>query len=66
MSWPIEYGRLEAGEILLLNSDGVSEARDFAGQDFGDARIESTVRGMARGVRSLPSSTSRSALITSP
>ncbi len=48
MSWPVEYGRLEAGEILLLNSDGVSEARDSAGQDFGDARIESTVRAAIR------------------
>jgi serine phosphatase RsbU (regulator of sigma subunit) len=44
MRWPVEQGRLETGEILFLNSDGVSEARDATGRDFGDARIESAVR----------------------
>ena len=44
ISWPVENGRLEAGEILLLHSDGVSEARDSAGQEFGDARIEAAAR----------------------
>jgi serine phosphatase RsbU (regulator of sigma subunit) len=48
IAWPLERGRLEAGEILFLNSDGVSEARDAAGQDFGDARIEASVRAAIR------------------
>ena len=43
-TWPVEQGRLEPGELLLLTSDGVSEARDGTGRDFGDARIEATVR----------------------
>ena len=42
--WPVEQGRLEIGELLLLTSDGVSETRDASDRDFGDARIESTVR----------------------
>jgi serine phosphatase RsbU (regulator of sigma subunit) len=48
VSWPVENGRLEAGEILLLHSDGVSEARDATGQEFGDARIEAAVRAAIR------------------
>ena len=48
ISWPVENGRLEAGETLLLHSDGVSEARDAAGQEFGDARIEAAVRAAIR------------------
>jgi serine phosphatase RsbU (regulator of sigma subunit) len=46
--WPVEQGRLESGEILLLHSDGVSEARDATGQDFGDVRIEAAVRAAIR------------------
>lgn len=44
MTWPVEQGRVEPGEILFLNSDGVAEARDAYGQDFGDARVEAAVR----------------------
>ncbi|HEY3205223.1 MAG TPA: PP2C family protein-serine/threonine phosphatase [Thermoanaerobaculia bacterium] len=44
ISWPAENGRLEPGEILFLHSDGLSEARDASGMEFGDARIEAAVR----------------------
>jgi serine phosphatase RsbU (regulator of sigma subunit) len=47
--WKVEEGRLDPGEFLFLHSDGLSEARNAAGQDFGDARIEAAVRrGAAR------------------
>jgi sigma-B regulation protein RsbU (phosphoserine phosphatase) len=39
LTWPEEHGRLEAGETLLFHSDGLSEARNAAGVDFGDERI---------------------------
>jgi sigma-B regulation protein RsbU (phosphoserine phosphatase) len=47
LSWRVEEGRLEAGEILFLHSDGLSEARNAAGQDFGDSRIEAAIRRAA-------------------
>jgi sigma-B regulation protein RsbU (phosphoserine phosphatase) len=44
ITWdPIEE-RLEPGESLVFCSDGVSEARDAAGDEFGDDRILSTIR----------------------
>jgi hypothetical protein len=44
IAWePIEE-RLEPGESLVFCSDGVSEARDAAGDEFGDERILSTIR----------------------
>ena len=39
LSWEIESGRLEAGETLLLCSDGVTETHDANGNDFGEARV---------------------------
>jgi sigma-B regulation protein RsbU (phosphoserine phosphatase) len=47
LAWPVETGRLAAGELLFLHSDGLSEARNALGQEFGDARIEDAIR---RGV----------------
>jgi sigma-B regulation protein RsbU (phosphoserine phosphatase) len=44
LAWKVEEGRLEPGELLFLHSDGLSEARNAAGQQFGDARIEAAVR----------------------
>jgi phosphoserine phosphatase RsbU/P len=41
--WSVETGTLAPGELLLLASDGLSEARSAAGEEFGDARIESVV-----------------------
>jgi sigma-B regulation protein RsbU (phosphoserine phosphatase) len=43
----VETGRLATGELLFLHSDGLSEARNALGQEFGDARIEDAIR---RGV----------------
>jgi serine phosphatase RsbU (regulator of sigma subunit) len=44
LAWPTAGGRLEPGELLLLHSDGLAEARNAAGEEFGDARIEAAVR----------------------
>jgi serine phosphatase RsbU (regulator of sigma subunit) len=44
LSWKVESGRVEPGETLFFHSDGLSEARDAAGHEFGDARIESLLR----------------------
>ena len=35
---------LSPGELLFLHSDGLSEARNAAGEEFGDARIETAIR----------------------
>lgn len=44
LAWQLEQGRLDPGETLLLYSDGVSEARDKAGREFGDERVEAVAR----------------------
>jgi hypothetical protein len=44
ITWAVEEGRLTAGESLLLHSDGLTEARDRSGREFGDAYVE-TVAG---------------------
>jgi sigma-B regulation protein RsbU (phosphoserine phosphatase) len=44
LAWPAQNGRLEPGECLLLHSDGLSETRNAAGEEFGDGRIEAAVR----------------------
>jgi serine phosphatase RsbU (regulator of sigma subunit) len=46
-SWARHTGRFEPGETLLLHSDGLPEARDASGAEFGDARIEASVRRAA-------------------
>jgi serine phosphatase RsbU (regulator of sigma subunit) len=51
LSWLSESGRLEPSETLFLHSDGLSEARNAAGEEFGDARIEAAIR---RGTRLSP------------
>ena len=53
LTWPAESGRLEPTETLFLHSDGLSEARNAAGEDFGDARVEAALR---RGIRLSPQS----------
>ena len=40
MQWSGIEGRLQRGERLILHSDGLSEARDHAGREFGEALIE--------------------------
>ena len=44
LAWEVARGRLEAGELIFLHSDGLSEARNDAAQEFGDARIEAAIR----------------------
>lgn len=39
--------RLHAGDTLLIYSDGVSEAENARGEDFGEARLEQAVRSVA-------------------
>jgi len=34
---------LEPGDVLVVFSDGVSEATDVAGEEFGDSRIMSCI-----------------------
>jgi sigma-B regulation protein RsbU (phosphoserine phosphatase) len=46
-AWERQTGRIEPGETLLLHSDGLPEARDASGAEFGDARIEASVRHAA-------------------
>ena len=43
-SWPVEQRQLGVGELLLLHSDGLSEARTPSGVEFGDGRIEDALR----------------------
>jgi len=47
LQWETQSGRVERGEALLLHSDGLSEARDASGAEFGDARVESSIRRAA-------------------
>ena len=47
LQWSTESGRVEPGQALLLHSDGLSEARDASGAEFGDARVEFSVRRAA-------------------
>ncbi len=47
LSWEVERGSVEAGQALLLHSDGLSEARDASGAEFGDARVEFSLRRAA-------------------
>jgi len=44
LSWEVERGSIEAGQALLLHSDGLSEARDASGAEFGEVRIELSLR----------------------
>jgi serine phosphatase RsbU (regulator of sigma subunit) len=47
MTWTVETGRLEPGESLFLHSDGLSEARDDSGAEFGDERVEAALKRWA-------------------
>jgi hypothetical protein len=48
LTWPVESGRIEARERLLLYSDGVPETRDVEGREFGDERVEAEVRRVGK------------------
>ena len=47
LTWTVETGRMGPGEALVLHSDGLSEGRSPAGEEFGDARIEALLRQFA-------------------
>ena len=47
LTWTVETGRIEPGGALVLHSDGLSEGRSPAGEEFGDARIEALLRQFA-------------------
>lgn len=38
------YFQLEAGDTLLIYSDGITESQDCAGEEFGHVRLESQLR----------------------
>ena len=44
MSWAVEKAVLAPGETLLLHSDGLIEARNAAEEEFGEERMEATLR----------------------
>jgi serine phosphatase RsbU (regulator of sigma subunit) len=44
LSWPIDESSLEAGESLVLYSDGLTEARNGSEEEFGDDRLEGALR----------------------
>ncbi len=43
LNWPVETGTIEPGETLFLYSDGLSEARNDSGLEYGEGRIEAAV-----------------------
>jgi serine phosphatase RsbU (regulator of sigma subunit) len=47
LTWLVERGRLEPGELLLLASDGVTEAQAPDGAEFGDARLDAAAARLA-------------------
>ena len=47
LTWDVERGRLAAEEMLLLASDGLTEAHDGAGTEYGDARLDAAVARIA-------------------
>jgi serine phosphatase RsbU (regulator of sigma subunit) len=44
LAWPAIGGTIAPGELLVFCSDGLAEARNAEGEEFGDARIASIVR----------------------
>jgi hypothetical protein len=46
LSWEVVSGTVAPGEKLLLHSDGLTESRNAAEQDLGDAHIEIVARRM--------------------
>ena len=43
LDWESVRGCIEAGERLLLHSDGLTEARNRNGREFGDAFVETII-----------------------
>lgn len=44
LAWPIEESSLAPGETLVLYSDGLTEARNAAEEEFGEDRLEGALR----------------------
>jgi phosphoserine phosphatase RsbU/P len=40
---------LGAGDVLMIYSDGITESRDYAGEEFGYARLEAQLRRAQTG-----------------
>lgn len=60
LTWELENGRLEAGELLLLCSDGVTEAHDATGNEFGEARVTAPLpRVVSRPVEEIVATVAR-------
>jgi serine phosphatase RsbU (regulator of sigma subunit) len=47
--FPVDEARLEPGDVLLLYTDGVTEAKDKSAAFYGSARLERVVSGIAIG-----------------
>jgi hypothetical protein len=47
LTWPVETRTLAPRQLLFLHSDGLSEARDGLGKEFGDTRIEAVLHRFA-------------------
>ena len=47
LAWETQTGRIDPGQTLLLHSDGLSEARDASGAEFGVVRLDSSIRRAA-------------------
>jgi sigma-B regulation protein RsbU (phosphoserine phosphatase) len=43
-TWPQHRQKLERGDALFLFSDGVTEAHNAAGEEYGDARLEALLK----------------------
>ncbi|HKA36843.1 MAG TPA: PP2C family protein-serine/threonine phosphatase [Thermoanaerobaculia bacterium] len=47
LEWETVSGRIEPGDTLLIYSDGLSEARDSSGAEFGAARLDFSIQRAA-------------------
>ena len=43
------FFKLGIGDVLMIYSDGITESRNYAGEEFGDARLEAQLRRAQAG-----------------